>query len=476
MKIKQLLPQPGSPGSLHYSLPGRTNPVRFLLYPLFLLIPFNHYGQTPVQSNGYIQKILEYMGSFYYTNSILYDDSQMVGIGTTSPAEKLDVTGGNIRTDGRFISVAPQGVAPLQVESGTQVNNLNSDLLDGMHAASFAGSNHIHPEMITGSGNATQVAFFNSTGTVTGSPRFFWDSNLDRLGIGTQTPAAKLHIRTSGASSGIRLSEDHQDPHFGMMTSSWDLQNSGGELQFNALNGQVPVNMLRITSLGSSGTMTMNGTVVAKNLRLTQGTTANFILSTNAAGLVISKDPALLTGWTVSGNNVYKINGAASVGTTSTNGMFNIKSSNLPALIVESAAGNGYAIISRTANAQSKALTIEQNGMEKLVVWGDGLLQVDNKIKATEVEVKLNVWQDAVFDQDYPLSSLEDVEAFITTHHHLPGIPSEEEVLSNGISLGEMNALLLQKIEEITLYLIELRKTNLVLEEKLLSLDNHPEP
>jgi len=61
-------------------------------------------------------------------------------------------------------------------------------------------------------------------------------------------------------------------------------------------------------------------------------------------------------------------------------------------------------------------------------------------------------------DKDYPLRSLGEVEAFIRTHGHLPDIPSEKEVLENGFNVGEMNALLLQKIEELTLYVIELEK------------------
>ncbi|MBM3435054.1 MAG: hypothetical protein FJY07_02425 [Bacteroidetes bacterium] len=53
---------------------------------------------------------------------------------------------------------------------------------------------------------------------------------------------------------------------------------------------------------------------------------------------------------------------------------------------------------------------------------------------------------------------MKQIEAFINRHKHLPGIPSEKEVLEKGINVGEMNALLLQKIEELTLYVIELEK------------------
>lgn len=86
-------------------------------------------------------------------------------------------------------------------------------------------------------------------------------------------------------------------------------------------------------------------------------------------------------------------------------------------------------------------------------------LTVTQKIWAGEIEVtNLTEWKDYVFEDDYSLLSLSDLEQFIKEHKHLPGIPSESEALEEGIDLGEMNALLLQKIEELTLYLIQQQK------------------
>ncbi|MGH7453858.1 MAG: TMF family protein, partial [bacterium] len=67
--------------------------------------------------------------------------------------------------------------------------------------------------------------------------------------------------------------------------------------------------------------------------------------------------------------------------------------------------------------------------------------------------------------------SLEEVEQYIKTNKHLPGIPSEKEVAENGVSLGEMQAKLLQKIEELTLYMIELKKENDLLQKRVSSLE-----
>jgi hypothetical protein len=85
-------------------------------------------------------------------------------------------------------------------------------------------------------------------------------------------------------------------------------------------------------------------------------------------------------------------------------------------------------------------------------------LAVKGKIKAQEVKVTATEWADFVFADDYMLPPLAEVEVFIQANKHLPAIPSEAEVLEKGIELGEMNAKLLQKIEELTLYTIEQEK------------------
>jgi hypothetical protein len=67
-------------------------------------------------------------------------------------------------------------------------------------------------------------------------------------------------------------------------------------------------------------------------------------------------------------------------------------------------------------------------------------------------------WADYVFDKDYKLLSLDSVASFINQNHHLPDVPSANDVAQNGLKIGEMNAILLRKIEELTLYIIDLKK------------------
>lgn len=90
--------------------------------------------------------------------------------------------------------------------------------------------------------------------------------------------------------------------------------------------------------------------------------------------------------------------------------------------------------------------------------FNNAIARFDGKIYAKEIEVKANVWADYVFRRDYKLRTLEEVEKHIEEKGHLPNIPSAADVEKNGINLGEMDAKLLEKIEELTLYSIEQNK------------------
>lgn len=92
---------------------------------------------------------------------------------------------------------------------------------------------------------------------------------------------------------------------------------------------------------------------------------------------------------------------------------------------------------------------------------------VNGGIICEEVKVITDVPDaDYVFQNDYKLSSLSEVERFIQENKHLPNIPSAEQFKANGYKVGEMDEMLLRKIEEITLYLIEQNKRIVILEEE----------
>lgn len=90
--------------------------------------------------------------------------------------------------------------------------------------------------------------------------------------------------------------------------------------------------------------------------------------------------------------------------------------------------------------------------------FNNRIARIDGKLIAKEIEVKTNVWADFVFNKDYKLMPLNQLEKYISTHKHLPNIPTEAEVKDKGINVAEMNALLLQKVEELTRYVIDLKK------------------
>lgn len=93
-------------------------------------------------------------------------------------------------------------------------------------------------------------------------------------------------------------------------------------------------------------------------------------------------------------------------------------------------------------------------------------LAVNGTIRAKEIKVESN-WADFVFKKDYKLLALEDVKKHIEEKGTLPGVPSESDVKANGVNLGEVNAILLQKIEELTLYVIKQQEEINELKEQL---------
>jgi len=117
--------------------------------------------------------------------------------------------------------------------------------------------------------------------------------------------------------------------------------------------------------------------------------------------------------------------------------------------------GRGY----NFRNGYGLLVSITNNGSE-------ALLTVNGKILAEEIEVIDNVVPDYVFEPEYNLMPISELNNYIKQNKHLPEIPTTEQVEENDIDLGEMNKLLLKKVEELTLYIIELQKQVNELKEK----------
>lgn len=131
--------------------------------------------------------------------------------------------------------------------------------------------------------------------------------------------------------------------------------------------------------------------------------------------------------------------------------------------------GPGSAAI---VNVNPKPLTFATNNQGRMIIDGAGnvgigtfnpnqKLTVNGTIYGKEVKVDLSVpGPDYVFEKGYHLPTLEDLKQYIDLHKHLPEVPSASEMEKHGINLGTMDMLLLKKIEELTLYVIELKKEN----------------
>ncbi|MFT3870777.1 MAG: hypothetical protein QM715_20180 [Nibricoccus sp.] len=110
-------------------------------------------------------------------------------------------------------------------------------------------------------------------------------------------------------------------------------------------------------------------------------------------------------------------------------------------------------------NANIDATTIDSTGNVGIGTTSPSeKLSVKGKIRAQEVIVETTGWSDHVFADSYKLQPLTEVEQHIKTEKHLPGVPSAQEVAEKGVSVGDMQAILLAKIEELTLHVIAQQK------------------
>lgn len=122
----------------------------------------------------------------------------------------------------------------------------------------------------------------------------------------------------------------------------------------------------------------------------------------------------------------------------------------------------------------SLAIKALQNGNVGIgTATPDEKLTVKGKIHSREVKVDMTgaLVPDYVFADDYKLNSLQEIENYIKEHKHLPEIPSAKEIEKNGLMLAEMNMALLKKMEEMTLYMIEMKKENEKQNQKISTLE-----
>ncbi|NHA06102.1 hypothetical protein G7092_19995 [Mucilaginibacter sp. HC2] len=300
-------------------------------------------------------------------------------------------------------------VSPLQV----QVSNLGLNITGG-----FRNSNN-------GAGNGTTTA-----GTAVGI------GFLNELN-GNWWKAAIVHERTNAYGVGnlhFLVNNSIDNSTVTLNDAKMTIQSSG-----NVGIGTTTPN----TKLDVNGVISVNGYGYMSCLR----TSANNFTNLFLGGAIKDNADGTYTAYGDGGSNYFSAikmdnggdnggginfyNGASTGGTS-----YTVPGANLPNYLQMRIAGGNVSI----GTSDSRGYKLAVNG----------------SVIATSVTVKLKSdWPDYVFKKDYQLPSLQEVKAYIDQNQHLPEMPSEQEVAKDGLNLGEMNKLLVKKVEELTLYLIE---------------------
>jgi hypothetical protein len=342
-----------------------------------------------------------------------------VGIGTTIPSELLEVNG-NILADNNIVATG--------ILSGATITT---------------------PGNLTVSG----TSFLN--GNVT--------TNSDLI---INNPTATIQLKSSSVNKGFyQLSGDNV--RFGTNSG-----NTGGDVILR-MDGDDMIKFQK-SPLGAVMQMNINGTPYGVLQPSSLGGGGGVSLTaTNPNGLVLLGGEVFINSTTNS----------TGIGTTTPLSKLHILNGGDASLTT-----NGYLMLGPVTGANlifdNNEIMARSNGaIAPLVLQNDGgtvrignvavpsgyKFAVNGKMICEEVNVKLasSGWPDYVFADNYNLQSLKEVEKFIADNKHLPNIPSAREVEKSGIELGEMNRKLLEKVEELTLYIIAQNKRLIALENQL---------
>jgi hypothetical protein len=260
--------------------------------------------------------------------------------------------------------------------------------------------------------SATSSSVWSTSGTN------IFNSNAGNVGIGTSSPLQKFNVQASGI--GMAQDDGAAGAQIGFYTSlgvAYLQTHNNFDLFFSTNNGAPQMTLQKTTGNVGIGTTVSNPLYkmdIGDRIRLRSGTGSS-------AGIWMN-DPT--------NTNVIAFMGIADASTTGFYG---------------SGSGWGLTMNTNTGNVGIGTL----NPTYKLSVNGN--------VRAKEVVVETG-WADYVFDENYKLKDLNEVEKFIQQNKHLPNIPSAREIETEGLNLGEVQKKMMEKIEELTLYVIELKK------------------
>jgi hypothetical protein len=331
------------------------------------------------------------------------------------------------------------------------------------------------------------------------------------VGIGTTAPAYHLDLQSS-ASTTLRVTSNSTNP----AVIETYTGGAGGPNGF--FESALPSAITRYVRLGSRGStdlalatnninrmlIDVNGKVGINTLTPAYQLDVNGII--NATDLYVKGTLFKTSQWTTAASDIYFNTGNVGVGITAPEAKLHIKDGNLlidnslnggnpsiylgtgttelnrylqlansPGLLNSSGLKAGGVLVADTysyANPSKNDLIVKGKvgiGTTLLTNPNNYTLAVNGKIGAKDVQVETSstTWPDYVFTQDYRLPSLAEVEKFIQENNHLESVPSATEIEKDGHSLGEMDKILLKKVEELTLYVIQQQKEIEELKKKI---------
>jgi hypothetical protein len=340
----------------------------------------------------------------------------------------------------------------------------------------------------TGSGVGGPIPRFNAANNITASNLY---QNGVNVGLGTTTPTNPLHIQTtSSAGYGLLINQ------LGNGQSGINLWNT---------NSTTPGKNWGIWSTGpgnagGAGNFIIQDVAAAQSRLFINGTTGNMLIGNQTAIAALAKlhvhDGALRLTGAVSGMGGPQLIWGGNA-TTAPNGEWAVEYETAnpgfeglnfwKPFGATGTAGNHFLFVSNTgkvginSNNPTAQLTVNGNmlvGDPANVTLPTGYkLYVQTGILTEKVKVALTTnptdWADYVFEKDYKLKTLEEVSSYVEKNKHLPGVPSTKELVEQGgIDLGKMSAKLMEKIEELTLYTIQLNEKNKELTERLSKLES----
>lgn len=390
-------------------------------------------------------------------NLTLQEFGGNVGIGTILPSKKLDVwSSANMFTAsfGSTLGIGQwSGIHFGYKEEGNEAYK-QAGLVFERTAYNTAAPGKIHLLNTTSQNSATLV-----------DAKFTLDE-IGRIGVGTQSPKKKLDIwggandftasfgNTIGVGqwSGIHFGykEDGNDfyKQAGLVFERTDYNNAApGKIHLlntvSHYNASLIDSKFTLDEIGRIGVGTQN-----PKKKLDVWGSANDFIASFGNTIGVGQWSGIHFGYKEDGNDLYKQAGI----------VFERTGYNT--------AAPGKIHLLNTTSSQNATLADSKVTIDELGNMGVGTvtptekLSVNGNIRAKKIIISQSGWPDYVFDSSYSLRTLSEVENFIINNKHLPDMPSAKEVEENGISLGDHQAILLKKIEELTLYLIHLKKEN----------------